>query len=77
MSKSLEDCPFSYLETKQGAVQIFCRNRMARTLRGKEALQFMDKVANADTQAQQLLMARVTGQFKFGNERLGKEKSRP
>lgn len=38
-------------------------------LRGKAAVRFIERVADADEEAAQQLMARATGQFKRGNER--------
>lgn len=74
MTKSdpLADEPFSYTATRDGKVQIYCRGKLAKTLKGREASRFGNRIESADAPAAQLLMARVTGQFKFGNERQGK-----
>lgn len=61
--------PFSYQTTKSGLVQIRCDNRVVTTLKGKAAARFATKVETLDAAGQQQLMARATGQFKFGNER--------
>jgi hypothetical protein len=72
----LAERPFSFRETKGGLVQIHCRGRLAITLRGTAALKFLDRVQGlADVEAQRL-MARATGQFRFGNEKLAKARSR-
>jgi len=47
--------------------------RILTTLKGKEARKFLMKVKILDESGQQLLMAKTTGQFKFGNERSRKE----
>lgn len=65
----LEDEPFSYRESKGDRVQIMFRSKTAKSLKGAQAIRFLDRVARLDSQGQQLLMARETGQFKFGNER--------
>jgi hypothetical protein len=72
----LADEPFSYRQTKDGQVMISHSGRVVTTLRGKDAERFLSRAAPADPRALQLLMARVTGQFKFGNERQGKSKKR-
>ncbi len=51
-------------------VRIFRSNRLATTLRGKEAQRFLSRIDSADVGGAQLLMAKETGQFKFGNEQL-------
>lgn len=61
--------PFSYQTTKSGLVQIYFENRVVTTLKGKAADRFVAKVEPLDTPGQQQVMARATGQFKFGNER--------
>ena len=69
INDSLARQPFSYQTSKDGKVRIFRSNRLATTLRGKEALRFLSKIDSTDEAGSQLLMARVTGQFKFGNEK--------
>ena len=65
----LQDQPFSYLKTKDGQLRIFHSGKLAKTLRGKAATRFFMKVESIGANEAQLLMARETGQFKFGNER--------
>ncbi len=62
---------FSYRTTKDGTVFIGHNGRDATTLRGDAARRFLARVANAkiDTEAAEGLMARVTGNYKRGNER--------
>lgn len=51
---------------------------MVTTLRGKDADRFLAKVVGADDQTAQMVMAKVTGNFKRGNERQGNtDKNRP
>jgi hypothetical protein len=68
----LADEPFSYRQTKDGQVMISHSGRIVTTLRGKDAERFLVRAASGDPRALQLLMAKVTGQFKFGNERQSK-----
>ena len=65
----LEDEPFSFVATKSQRVMIYARGKPAKTLKGQEARRFLDRVRMASPRQAQLLMARATGQFKFGNER--------
>ena len=67
----LEDEPFSYQALKSGAVIIRAKGKTAKTLRGREADKFLAKIEGLDRLGAQGLMARATGQFKFGNERVG------
>lgn len=69
-----EDLGFSYRKLKDGAVQITHRGTLASTLRGDDAVEFLDAIADGDD-AQQL-MARITGNYKRGNERLAKQHPR-
>lgn len=66
---STEPSEFAYVVRKSGAVQITHRGRVATTLRGPAAERFLVDVAEGDRQQ---LMARVTRNYKRGNERLAK-----
>jgi hypothetical protein len=63
------DDVFSWRETKDGTVMIDWRGRTVTILRGGEAASFVDRAARLDRSGRQLLMARLTGNFKRGNER--------
>jgi len=65
----LAEEPFACRMTGDGRVLISHRGRLVKTLRGAEAARFAARAGSADARAMQLLMARVTGQFRFGNER--------
>ena len=72
---ALEEQPFSYQMSKDGTVRIFRSNRLATTLRGQEAARFLSKIASVEEKSAQLIMAKITGQFKFGNEKERRQKS--
>ena len=57
---------FTYTRRKTGDVVIHHRGRLATVLRGRAASDFLDDVRSGDAQE---LMARVTGNYKHGNER--------
>lgn len=61
---------FSFKRYKTGEVVIFHHGKRATTLRGAAAADFLAQLASADADAAQALMARVTGNYKRGNERL-------
>lgn len=66
---------FAYRTSKDGKVFISWEGRVVTILSGKAAQRFLARV-DADPASAQLEMARVTGNFKRGNERLAKSKSR-
>jgi hypothetical protein len=61
---------------RRGEVQVHHRGRLASTLRGHDAQDFLAEVEGADAAAAQQLMARITGNYKHGNERLAGEHPR-
>jgi len=60
---------FSYRATADGRVLIAWRGRTVTTLKGREAASFVARIDALDADAAQLLMAKLTGNFKRGNER--------
>jgi hypothetical protein len=64
------DLGFSYRSRKSGEVQVLHRGTVASTLRGSDAAEFLAEVSAGSAADAQQLMARVTGNYKRGNERL-------
>ncbi len=64
--------PFSYHDTKRGTVRIARGARTVTTLRGRDAERFLAKLESASAEEAQRAMAKATGHFKHGNERLAK-----
>jgi hypothetical protein len=64
----LEDDPFDYRITKSGEVLVSRGSRVVVTVGGAQARKLIDELGNDDDSDQQLL-ARVTGNYKRGNER--------
>lgn len=64
------DLGFTYRIRKNGEVEIFHRGRLASTLRGRDAEDFTQALPDERSAQAQQWMARVTGNFKRGNERL-------
>jgi len=65
----LLDGRFEYRALKDGRVIVSWYGRPVTTLAGREAAQFLKRVEGLGDHPAQLLMARVTGNFKWGNER--------
>ncbi|ALC80363.1 MULTISPECIES: hypothetical protein [Bacillus] len=65
---------FTYRVTKNNTVFIDWFGKEVKILKGKDAERFLAKMNAANNQnEEQLIMAEVTGNFKRGNERLGKQ----
>lgn len=64
----LEDRPFAWI-AQGGDIQISHRAKAVTRLRAEAAARFLARVEGLDADAAQQLMARVTGNFKRGNER--------
>ncbi|MET3985847.1 hypothetical protein [Streptomyces sp. PvR034] len=64
---------FTYAQRHDGTVVITHQGREASTLRGSRAEKFLAEVESGDAQ---LVMARWTGAYKFGNERMAKNHPR-
>ena len=64
----MSDLGFTYT-IKNDAVTVYHDGRKATVLRGRKALEFMDEAETASFAAMQQLMARLTGNYKRGNER--------
>ena len=65
----LGDKPFSYQTSKDGKVFLFYKGKRVKILKGSEAERFSAAVAGASETEAQRLMAKLTGNFKRGNER--------
>jgi len=63
---------FDYLARPDGTVVILHHGRAATTLRGGRAAEFLAEVEDDP----QLVMARWTGNYRRGNERMGKNHPR-
>jgi len=66
---NLDDQPFDYHETKDGKVFITRQGQQVLVLKGKKAELFLKRVAGLDEAKLQKALAKITGNFKRGNER--------
>ena len=64
------DLGFTHRTRKNGDVEVLHHGRVASTLRGRDAQDFEDELAQSNQAQAQQLMARVTGNYKRGNEKL-------
>ena len=64
-----DDLGFTYTARKSGEVQIHHHGILATTLRGDRAADFLEEMAGCDDASAQQVMARLTGNYKRGNER--------
>ncbi|MDD7796041.1 hypothetical protein [Clostridium sp. 'White wine YQ'] len=69
----LEEEPFNFNVSKDNKVFIYWSGKLIKILKGKESEKFLQRIKNADTKEAQLIMAKVTGNFKHGNEKYNKK----
>ncbi|MDF2485889.1 MAG: hypothetical protein K0R46_2057 [Herbinix sp.] len=65
----LDEEPFSYDVSKDKKVFISWKGKQVVILKGKESDKFLARIATSDLKEAQLIMAKVTGNFKHGNEK--------
>lgn len=70
------DLGFTFRAMKNGEVFVHHRGKLATTLRGEAAADFLADIDGADADEQQQIMARITGNYRRGNERLAKNHPR-
>lgn len=68
----LKENPFSYHVTKASKAIIFYEGRQIKTLNEKETARLFSRIHNKSDFDVQLELAKVTGNFKRGNERMSK-----
>jgi len=65
----LDNNIFTYQAVKDDKIFIYWHEKQVTILKGKEAQRFIDKIRGLGDQEIQLVMAKITGNFKRGNER--------
>lgn len=68
-SKKFDQEVFTFKDTKDGKVFIYWNGREVKTLNSKNGRKFLTQLNDLDGQAEQLLLAKITGNFKRGNEK--------
>ncbi len=72
----LSDEPFDYQITKKGTVSIYYEGKQIKNVKDREAERLIARIKEVEDNitAVQLLLAKITGNFKRGNEKIGKMK---
>ncbi|RSK25981.1 hypothetical protein EJF36_03185 [Bacillus sp. HMF5848] len=66
----LDEAPFGYKVTKNNTILIDYNGRQVKVLKDKDAEKILEKIKiAADEKEVQLILAKITGNFKRGNER--------
>lgn len=68
--------PFTYQITKNGMVTINYKGKQIKVVKDKEAERLIARIKAVENNILevQLLLAKITGNFKRGNEKMGKNK---
>ncbi len=69
MTNNTVDLGFSYQAVKSGKVFIYRDGKTVTTLSEKRAIEFLAQITGADDNEAQMIMAKVTGNYKRGNEK--------
>ncbi|MEY9979745.1 hypothetical protein [Lysinibacillus sp. RC79] len=72
----LDEEPFSYQITKKGTVVIYYEGKQIKIVKDRDAERLIVRINEVEDNitAVQLLLAKITGNFKRGNEKFGKNK---
>ncbi|MGE8034074.1 hypothetical protein [Lysinibacillus sp. NPDC093692] len=72
----LSEEPFAYQITKKGTVVIAYEGKQIKIVKDREAERLIARIKEVEDNltAVQLLLAKITGNFKRGNEKIGKNK---
>jgi len=72
----LSEEPFTYQITKNGTITINYKGKQIKVVKDKEAERLIARIKAVENNILevQLLLAKITGNFKRGNEKLGKNK---
>ena len=60
---------FTYSEVKEGKIFIYWNGKQVIILKDKKANNFLSRIKNVNQLEVQLIMAKISGNFKRGNER--------
>jgi len=67
---------FSYKIAKDAKVMIYYDGKLIFTYSGKKGANLLKKLTGLSDEDQQLFLAKLTGNFKRGNERVAKNKDK-
>ncbi len=66
----LTDLPFTYTTRKDGSIVVSHEGRSVMVVTGAEATRLARKLADASVEEVQMALAKITSNFKRGNERI-------
>ena len=72
----IKDLGFTHNVAKNGTVSIAHYGKLATRLHGSKAISFLEDMSRSAINEQQQLMAKLTGNYKRGNERQAKNHPR-
>jgi hypothetical protein len=74
----LSEEPFSYQTTKNGTVVIYYKGKQIKIIKDNEAERLIARIREVENNITevQLLLAKITGNFKRGNEKVSKNTRR-
>ncbi len=61
--------PFSFQITKENKVIIYRNNKQIKIVKGKWCDEFIDSLSSLNQEDLQVKLAKITGNYKHGNER--------
>lgn len=70
---SLSDDPFEWKQTKAGKLMIYRGGELIMIISAEKAAPVLARLSE-DADNDQQILARVTGQYRIGNERIGKSR---
>ena len=70
----LGDYPFSFKLGKEEKVMIYYYDKQVKVISGKKSKTLIEKLEWANEDEEQMILAKITGNFKRGNERKTKTK---
>ena len=76
MAGRLDEQPYAYQIRKDGAVAISHEGRQVSVIAGREAERLIAKLQRASAAEVQMALAKITGNFKRGNERMAARHTR-
>jgi len=68
----LSERPFSYKITANGKIIIYYNSRQIMIVTGSNSVKLQSKLLDKSDRQVQLILAKITGNFKHGNERSNK-----
>lgn len=74
LNKLVDNQTFSWKKGKDNKVFIFFNGKQIMILKEQKAQKLIEDLLESDLEEEQYLLARVTGNFKRGNEKLAKSK---